>query len=105
MLQLITAVFRDGGDDTELALLFANQTEDDILVRSDLEEIQKKYPNRFKLWYTVDKPTEGMRRKKFIFIDTALFIIFIGKSSQLLGYQHYLANNLLASCRRNPVQK
>ena len=59
MLQLIAAVFRDVGDDTELALLFANQTEEDILLRDELERIQKANPDRFKIWYTVDRPTEG----------------------------------------------
>merc|ERR1712051_150340 len=59
MLQLITAVFRDPNDNTNLALLFANQSEDDILVREELEAIQQKYPERFKLWYTVDRPKEG----------------------------------------------
>jgi len=59
MLQLIRAVFRDTNDRTELSLLFANQTEDDILLREELEDVQKQFPERFKLWYTVDRPTEG----------------------------------------------
>ena len=33
MLQVITAVLADPNDDTELALLYANHTEGDILVR------------------------------------------------------------------------
>lgn len=53
MLQVIRAVLRDKSDTTELWLLFANQTEDDILLRKELEEI----PNlRFHLWYTLDRP-------------------------------------------------
>ena len=59
MLQLIRAVFRDTNDRTELSLLFANQTEDDILLREELEDVQKQFPERFKLWYTVDRPSEG----------------------------------------------
>jgi len=59
MLQLIRQVFRDKNDRTCLSLLFANQTEDDILLREELEEVQKEYPERFKLWYTVDRPNEG----------------------------------------------
>jgi len=59
MLQLIRAVFRDNSDTTaELSLLFANQS-DDILLRKELEEIQEEFPARFKLWYTVDRPSEG----------------------------------------------
>jgi len=56
MLQLIKAVLKDPKDETKLSLLFANQTEDDILVRDMLEAEAQKHPNRFKLWYTVDRP-------------------------------------------------
>ena len=59
MLQLIRAVFRDKNDRTNLSLLFANQSEEDILLREELEEVQKQFPERFQLWYTVDRPTEG----------------------------------------------
>ena len=59
MLQLITDVFRNANDDTCLSLLFANQSEDDILVREELEALQAEHPDRFKLWYTVDRPKEG----------------------------------------------
>ena len=30
-----------------------------LQVREELEAIQQKYPDRFKLWYTVDRPKEG----------------------------------------------
>jgi len=55
MLQLITQVFKDSKDQTDLALLFANQTDDDILVREQLEEFAAAHPRRFKLHYTIDK--------------------------------------------------
>lgn len=59
MLQLIRQVFRDADDSTQLALLFANQTEDDILLRKELEDVQNEKPNQFKVWYTVDRPSDG----------------------------------------------
>lgn len=61
MLQLVRQVARDEGDTTQLALLFANQTEADILLRQELEEAQAQHPNKFKLWYTVDRPQEGWK--------------------------------------------
>ncbi|KAG0716614.1 NADH-cytochrome b5 reductase 2 [Chionoecetes opilio] len=61
MLQLVRQVVRDEGDATHLALIFANQTEADILLRQELEEIQAQYPTKFKLWYTVDRPEEGWK--------------------------------------------
>merc|ERR1711970_1365456 len=59
MLQLVRAVFRDPEDTTCLSLLFANQSEEDILLGKELEEVEKEHPDRFKLWYTVDRPNEG----------------------------------------------
>lgn len=60
MLQLISDVFRNPNDTTELSLIFANQTEEDILVREDLERIRDEHPDRFKLWYTLDRPNDGI---------------------------------------------
>ncbi|KAK3864193.1 hypothetical protein Pcinc_030102 [Petrolisthes cinctipes] len=59
MLQLVREVCRDPVDTTQLALLFANQTEADILCRDELEEVKTRHPSQFKLWYTVDRPTDG----------------------------------------------
>uniref|UniRef100_A0A8C5DIA0 NADH-cytochrome b5 reductase n=1 Tax=Gouania willdenowi TaxID=441366 RepID=A0A8C5DIA0_GOUWI len=58
MLQIITAVMKDPQDKTVCHLLFANQTEKDILLRPELEEIQVNHPERFKLWFTVDRAPE-----------------------------------------------
>jgi cytochrome-b5 reductase len=60
MLQLIRHITKDPKDETKLSLLFANQTEKDILLRKELEQVANEYADRFKLWYTVDKATEGM---------------------------------------------
>ncbi|XP_057390315.1 NADH-cytochrome b5 reductase 1 isoform X2 [Balaenoptera acutorostrata] len=59
MLQLIQAILKDPEDPTQCFLLFANQTEKDIILREDLEELQARHPNHFKLWFTLDHPPEG----------------------------------------------
>lgn len=59
MLQLIRHVLKTKDDQTELSLLFANQSEKDILVRKELEEAAEAHPKQFKLWYTVDSPPTG----------------------------------------------
>lgn len=61
MLQLVRHITRDRDDNTEMALLFANQSEDDILLKNELEEVAKTHPLQFKLWYTVDRPSEGWK--------------------------------------------
>ncbi|BFZ15927.1 hypothetical protein BsWGS_18967 [Bradybaena similaris] len=59
MLQLIRHIFKDPGDKTKIWLIFANQTENDILLRSELEDLQNSYPSRFNLWFTLDRPGEN----------------------------------------------
>ncbi|KAL7734532.1 hypothetical protein ACLKA6_010849 [Drosophila palustris] len=60
MLQLVREVLkRNDKDKTQLALLFANQSEKDILLRGELDDLAKKHPDQFKVWYTVDKSAEG----------------------------------------------
>lgn len=59
MLQIIRQILKKStGDNTEIALLFANQTEQDILLRPELEEVATKHPKQFKYWYTLDRPTD-----------------------------------------------
>lgn len=60
MLQLTREILKRPNDPTKLALLFANQTESDILLRNELESLAEEYADRFKLWYTVDTTPPGM---------------------------------------------
>uniref|UniRef100_A0A1A9UPL6 NADH-cytochrome b5 reductase n=1 Tax=Glossina austeni TaxID=7395 RepID=A0A1A9UPL6_GLOAU len=60
MLQLIRDILKRGEQDaTELALLFANRSEEDILLRNQLDDLAQKHSKQFKVWYTVDKAVEG----------------------------------------------
>ncbi|KAK2496834.1 hypothetical protein MC885_013896 [Smutsia gigantea] len=59
MLQVIRAIMKDPDDHTVCHLLFANQTEKDILLRPELEELRNEHSTRFKLWYTVDRAPEA----------------------------------------------
>jgi len=61
MLQIITAVLNDPTDGSHLSLLFANQTEEDILLRDMLEELAAKHPHRLRIWYTLDRPPAGWK--------------------------------------------
>ncbi|KAI9256619.1 hypothetical protein BDA99DRAFT_547895 [Phascolomyces articulosus] len=61
MLQVIRRVFDDHSEDqkTKITLLFTNQTENDILLREELDAYAKKYPDRFKVVYGLDRPPSG----------------------------------------------
>ncbi|XP_064600681.1 NADH-cytochrome b5 reductase 3-like isoform X2 [Liolophura sinensis] len=72
MLQLVRQVFKDPADKTELFLLFANQTENDILLRPELEEVKNAHPSRFHLWYTLDRPSDGWEYSKGFVSDTMI---------------------------------
>ncbi|XP_026326367.1 NADH-cytochrome b5 reductase 2-like isoform X2 [Hyposmocoma kahamanoa] len=72
MLQLIRHICQDVNDHTEMRLLYANQTEDDILLREELERYQKDHPSQMKLWYTVDRPTDGWTYSSGFINDTMI---------------------------------
>ncbi|KAJ2684793.1 hypothetical protein GGH99_003934 [Coemansia sp. RSA 1285] len=55
MLQLITHVLDNPDDKTKLTLVFANKSEDDIILRSRLDDLAKKHPDKLKVHYVVDK--------------------------------------------------
>jgi len=61
MLQLITEVLKRPGDNTQLALLYANQSEDDILLRDELDVLAAKHQDQFKVWYTIDRATDSWK--------------------------------------------
>ncbi|CAG8482950.1 2965_t:CDS:2 [Paraglomus brasilianum] len=53
--QVIHAIIKNKDDNTQVSLLYANRTEQDILLRDELDDIAKKHSN-IKVWYTVDVP-------------------------------------------------
>jgi cytochrome-b5 reductase len=59
MLQVLQCMFRHGPDSHNphvcVKLIYANQTVNDILVRDLLEALQRDFPTRFQLYYTVDQ--------------------------------------------------
>jgi len=61
MLQLINQIISDPNDNKELALLYANQTEKDILCHDELDILAANNPGCLRIWYTVDKASDGWR--------------------------------------------
>ena len=60
MLQIIKAIIRGrkDGDRTEVDLIFANVTEQDILLKEDLDALAAK-DQGFRVHYVLDKPPAG----------------------------------------------
>jgi cytochrome-b5 reductase len=57
MYQLIRAICEDETDTTEISLVYANRTEEDILLREELEKFARRYPKNLKIWYMLDQPS------------------------------------------------
>jgi NAD(P)H-flavin reductase len=49
MYQVIKAVLKDKEDTTQMSLVYANNSEDDILLREELDSLAATHPQRFKV--------------------------------------------------------
>ncbi|OIT33090.1 PREDICTED: nitrate reductase [NADH] 2 [Nicotiana attenuata] len=60
--QVMQAILKDPEDDTEMYVVYANRTEDDILLKEELDSWAEKIPGRVKVWYVVqDSIKEGWK--------------------------------------------
>ncbi|RZS13750.1 hypothetical protein BHM03_00045386 [Ensete ventricosum] len=57
--QVIQAVLRDPEDPTEMHLVYANRSEDDILLQDELDGWARDRPEQFKVWYVIDEAKRG----------------------------------------------
>lgn len=66
MYQLIRAIFNNPNDKTKVTLVFGNLSEEDILLKPEFDELENKYPQRFRAFYTLDNAPEGSGTSKRI---------------------------------------
>ena len=59
MYQLCRAIFKNPDDKTKVTLVFGNVTEEDILLKRELEDLENQYPQRFRAFYSLDSPSES----------------------------------------------
>lgn len=64
MYQLIRAIFKNPDESTKVSLVFGNISEEDILLKEEFDKLEKEYPQRFKAFYTLDKPSEKWAKGK-----------------------------------------
>jgi cytochrome-b5 reductase len=53
MLQLVRDILKHKDDPTQVKLLYANQSEDDILLRKEIDELAEKHSEQFGVWYVI----------------------------------------------------
>eukprot|EP00898_Chlorokybus_atmophyticus_P001750 jgi/Chlat1/2576/Chrsp175S02442 len=61
MYQVMQAILDDPLDKTQISLIFANVSENDILLKDELDAVAAAHPSQVKIFYTLDKPTEGWK--------------------------------------------
>jgi cytochrome-b5 reductase len=67
MFQVCRAIFNNPEDKTKVTLVFGNVTEEDILLRKELNQLENTYPQRFRAFYVLDNPPkEWAGNKGFI---------------------------------------
>ena len=54
MYQLAREIFK-----TKVTLVFGNVSEEDILLKKELQDLENTYPQRFRAFYVLDNPPEG----------------------------------------------
>lgn len=59
MYQVAAAILKDPSDATQLSLVFGNVSEDDILLRAELEDLAAAHPGRFKVYHVLNKAPPG----------------------------------------------
>jgi cytochrome-b5 reductase len=59
MFQVAQEVLRDANDPTRVALVFANVSEGDILLRAELDDWARRFPDRFSVRYVLNEPAAG----------------------------------------------
>lgn len=59
--QVMQAILKDPEDETEMYVVYANRTEDDILLKNELDAWAEKYSDKVKVWYVVEKANEGWK--------------------------------------------
>jgi cytochrome-b5 reductase len=70
MLQLVYSALHDPKDTCTFAMIYANKTEEDILCRDIIDELESTSKGRFKVYYTLDFPPQGWQHKRgFITAD------------------------------------
>ncbi|KAK0199083.1 cytochrome-b5 reductase [Armillaria mellea] len=59
LYQVISHALPDPANRTKFTLVYSNVTEADILLRPEIDALQKKYPNKLEVVYALDKPPAG----------------------------------------------
>lgn len=81
LYQVVAHALSDKSNKTKFTLLFSNVTEKDILLREELDALQKQHPGTFNLIYLLDKPGKDWTGTFFpialSFLEAFLLIYYV----------------------------
>ncbi|KAL0349645.1 UNVERIFIED_CONTAM: Nitrate reductase [NADH] [Sesamum radiatum] len=80
--QVIQAILKDPEDDTEMYLVYANRTEDDILLKDELDAWAEKYPDKVKVWYVIQESIKEGWKYSLGFVTESVMREHIPESSE-----------------------
>jgi len=81
MLQVIEKALKDPTDKTKITLLYANLSENDILMKQELDTLARRHRERFKVHYTIDKSTTKWWKQDVGFVNENLITKHLPKPS------------------------
>lgn len=61
LYQILTHALPDPQNKTKFTLIFANLSEDDILLREEFDDLKKKYSDKFNVVYALDKAKDDWK--------------------------------------------
>lgn len=61
MFQVARAILENSKDKTKVHLIYANVTNEDILLKEELDRLASEYPDRFSIYYVLNQPPEGWK--------------------------------------------
>jgi len=84
MFQVIAAVLRDPEDTTEMFILYANRTEDDMLLRPELDAMAAAHPDRLHLRHVLSRPKLATATAGVVFgrISSEMICSFLPSGSE-----------------------
>ncbi|OWM73592.1 NADH--cytochrome b5 reductase 1-like [Punica granatum] len=59
MFQVARAILENPIDKTNTCLIYANVTYEDILLKEELDDMARRFPGRFSIYYVLNQPPEG----------------------------------------------
>jgi len=82
MLQVARAILKNPKEKTKINLIFANVNEDDVLLRSELDDMVKQHSN-FKVYYVLNNPPAGWTGGVGFVSSDMMKLNFSGPSSDI----------------------